>query len=213
MKAQNPGWKPQGAVPPHHGWTSLEEGKGVSPPQGAGGLRFRLLSPVPELKDLVHEWELRPPTVTLREGREMRNCRRARSSLRPKQKVFAFWSRMVTENTVGHGGTVCYSMFTFSPLGPSTDYKEGSRSFLHCTDLGVLSYQLWGLWGWKFYLCICAKSPQSCPTLCDPMDCSPPGSSVRGILQARILEWVAMPFSRGSSQPRDQIYVSCLLHW
>ena len=48
-----------------------------------------------------------------------------------------------------------------------------------------------------------AKSLQSCPTLCDPMDCSPPGSSVRGILQARILEWVAMPSSRGSSQPRD----------
>ena len=39
------------------------------------------------------------------------------------------------------------------------------------------------------------------PTLCDPMDCSPPGSSVHGILQARILEWVAMPSSRGSSQP------------
>ena len=44
---------------------------------------------------------------------------------------------------------------------------------------------------------------QSCPTLCDPMNCSLPGSSVRGILQARILEWVAMLSSRGSSQPRD----------
>ena len=44
---------------------------------------------------------------------------------------------------------------------------------------------------------------QSCPTLCDPRDCSPPGSSVHGILQARILEWVAIPFSRGPSQPRD----------
>ena len=41
---------------------------------------------------------------------------------------------------------------------------------------------------------------QSCSTLCDPMNCSPPGSSVHGILQARILEWVAIPFSRGSSQ-------------
>ena len=40
---------------------------------------------------------------------------------------------------------------------------------------------------------------QSCPTLCDPTDYSPPGSSVRGILQARILEWAAVPFSRGSS--------------
>ena len=39
-------------------------------------------------------------------------------------------------------------------------------------------------------------------TLCDPMDCSPPGSSAHGILQARILKWVAIPFSRGSSQPR-----------
>ena len=44
---------------------------------------------------------------------------------------------------------------------------------------------------------------QSCPTLCDPMDCSPPGSSVHGILQARILEWVAMAFSRGSSRSRE----------
>ena len=44
-----------------------------------------------------------------------------------------------------------------------------------------------------------AKSLQSCPTLCDPTDHSPPGSSVHGILRARILEWVAMPFSRGSS--------------
>ena len=44
---------------------------------------------------------------------------------------------------------------------------------------------------------------QSCPTLCEPMDCSPPGSSVHGIVQARILEWVAVSFSRGSSQPRD----------
>ena len=48
---------------------------------------------------------------------------------------------------------------------------------------------------------------QSCPTLCDPMDCSPPGSSVRGILQARILEWIAMPYSKGSSQPRDRTQV------
>ena len=44
---------------------------------------------------------------------------------------------------------------------------------------------------------------EPCLTLSDPMDCSPPGSSVHGILQARILEWVAIIFSRGSSQPRD----------
>ena len=48
------------------------------------------------------------------------------------------------------------------------------------------------------------KAAQSCLTLCDPMD-----STVHGILQARILEWVTLPFSRGSSQPRDQSQVSC----
>ena len=50
---------------------------------------------------------------------------------------------------------------------------------------------------------------QSCPTLCDTMDCGLPGSSVQGILQARILEWAAIPCSRGSSWPRDGTQVSC----
>ena len=49
---------------------------------------------------------------------------------------------------------------------------------------------------------------QSCPTLCDPMDCSLPRSSIHGIFQARVLEWVAISFSRGSSWPRDQTQVS-----
>ena len=53
--------------------------------------------------------------------------------------------------------------------------------------------------------CVRVKSLQSWPTLCDPMDCSLPGSSVHGISQARILEWVAMPASRGSSQPNSGI--------
>ena len=52
---------------------------------------------------------------------------------------------------------------------------------------------------------------QLCPTFCDPMNCSPPGSSVHGILQARILGWVAPPFSKGSSQPKDQTGVSCII--
>ena len=54
-------------------------------------------------------------------------------------------------------------------------------------------------------VCVHAKSLQSCPTLCNSMDCSLPGSSVHGILQAGILEWVAVSSSRGSSQPKDQI--------
>ena len=51
---------------------------------------------------------------------------------------------------------------------------------------------------------------QSCPTLCDPMDSSLPDSAIHGIFQARILEWAAISFSRGSSQPRDQTRVSCI---
>ena len=56
-----------------------------------------------------------------------------------------------------------------------------------------------------------AQSLQSCSTLCEPIDCGPPGSCVHGILQVRILEWVAMPSSRGSSQPRNQTCISRLL--
>ena len=58
-----------------------------------------------------------------------------------------------------------------------------------------------------FRMCTCSVT-QSCPTLCKPMDYSPPSSSVHEILQARILEWVAMPSSRGSSKPRDQTHNS-----
>ena len=52
---------------------------------------------------------------------------------------------------------------------------------------------------------------QSCLTLCDPIDCSIPGSSVHGIFQAIVLEWTAISFSRGSSQPRAQTWVSCIV--
>ena len=52
---------------------------------------------------------------------------------------------------------------------------------------------------------------QSCPTLCNPMDCRLPGSSVHGILKARVLEWVAISFSRGSSRPSDRTWVSCIV--
>ena len=60
--------------------------------------------------------------------------------------------------------------------------------------------------------CMRTKMLQSCPALCNPVDCSPPGSSVHGILQVRIQYWVAVPSSGGSSQPRDQtrvFYISC----
>ena len=56
--------------------------------------------------------------------------------------------------------------------------------------------------------CVHVQLLQSCSTFCDPMDCSPPGSSVHGILQARILELVAMSSSRGSSRLGDQAHIS-----
>ena len=72
----------------------------------------------------------------------------------------------------------------------------------------------WVAISWYYFLImlLCLKSvlvTQSCLTLYNPMDCSPPGSPVHGILQARILEWVAISFSRGSYRPRDQTQVSC----
>ena len=58
------------------------------------------------------------------------------------------------------------------------------------------------------HVCVHAKSLQSCPALCDPLDCCLPNFSVRRIFQARVLEWVAMPCSRGSSRSRDRTCVS-----
>ena len=75
----------------------------------------------------------------------------------------------------------------------SGHHRALSKSFLCCTV------------GPCYLFCVCA---QLCPTLCDPMDGSPPGSSLHGISQARILEWVAISYSRGSSQPKDQTCVS-----
>ena len=62
----------------------------------------------------------------------------------------------------------------------------------------------------QLHLCCCTVLCHSCPALCDPMDCSPPGSPVHGIFQARTLGWVAISFSRRSSQPRDWTHNSCV---
>ena len=60
---------------------------------------------------------------------------------------------------------------------------------------------------------MCVQSLSCARLFCNPMDYSLPGSSVKGIFQAGIFEWIAMPSSRGSSLPRDQTYISCFLHW
>ena len=102
--------------------------------------------------------------------------------------------------------------------------------------------QIWGFWSFKYitgnhgfnifgfnylsfnkylstsvcvcvWVCVCVLVAQSCPTLYDPMDDSLPGSSVHGILQARVLEWVAISFSRGPSQPRHSQPRSNQVSW
>ena len=98
-------------------------------------------------------------------------------------------------------------MFTFYSIGWNLLFKQSSLALyfkiiilFHCFDFFSES---------QLCMCVCGYSVgQSCLTLCDPMDCSPSGSSVCGILQARILEWVAISFSRGSSWPRDWTHVS-----
>ena len=104
---------------------------------------------------------------------------------------------------------------------------EGSASYLLCSGVTLeslhtyymyfecISLGMGPLFHYKFSH-VCVLSCFSCVRLCDTVDCSPLGSSVYGILQARILEWVAMVSSRGSSQPRDESYVSyisCIGRW
>ena len=83
------------------------------------------------------------------------------------------------------------------------------RSLRLCPELYLLTYIRSQLF-LNLNLSCCCLVTKSCQSLCDPMDCSPPGSSVHGILQARILEWVAISFSRGSSRPKDQTQVSLI---
>ena len=80
-------------------------------------------------------------------------------------------------------------------------------TWLIITEIQIKTTMRYHLIPVRTYVCECWVA-QLGPTLCNLMDCSPPGSSVHGILQARILEWVAIPFSRGSSQPSDRTQVS-----
>ena len=99
--------------------------------------------------------------------------------------------------------------------------KRGT--LLHCWWEFKLVQPLWQM-VWRFLkikielpcVCVCARARacakllQSCPTLWDPVDYTLPGSSAHGVLQTRILEWISIAYSRGSSQPRDQTWVSCI---
>ena len=112
-----------------------------------------------------------------------------------------------------HRGEICLgcSMPRPDPADSSSEKTpEGTRLCLTFTNffLKRQNYLNTIFCGVKETLVHSCESLWSCPTLCNPMDRGPPGSSVHGILQARILEWVAMPCSRGSSRPRDRTCVS-----
>ena len=90
-----------------------------------------------------------------------------------------------------------------------------NREAWHVAVHGVAKSWTWlrNWTGLKYSVCMCTKSFQLCLTLCDPMEYSPPRSSVHGILQAGILEWVVVPSSKGSSHARDQTHIyygSCI---
>ena len=93
-----------------------------------------------------------------------------------------------------------------------SNYNISVGLFLDCsvllTDMAFLGQYCIVLITIILYVCMCVLVTQSCLTLCDPTDCSLPGFSVHGILQAAILEWIAMPSSRESSWPFDQAHVS-----
>ena len=93
------------------------------------------------------------------------------------------------------------NMYSFSDFFPFRLLQD-----IQCTSW---CYMVGPCWLSSLYVYACSIA-HSCLTLCDPVDCSPPGSSVHEILQARILEWVAMPSSGGSSRPRGRTCLSCL---
>ena len=136
-------------------------------------------------------------------------------SEKEKPYPFILVFRTQTKHVFPNFMSVCLHVFKFSIL---KQMKE-KPVFLNISQ-GNISEKLFHLlfqiqlvrYSDLIYLLFCELClvNQSCPTLCNTMDCSPPGSSVHGILQARILERVAMPSSGGSSQPRDRTQVSLI---
>ena len=138
----------------------------------------------------------------------------------------SFWIMVFSGCMSKSGVAGSYGSSGFSFLGKLHTLLHRGHTKLHSTNsargslfsIPSLAFTVCRFfWWWPFWLgyikgskssyrCLVAKS---CPTLCDPKGCSPPGSTVHGISQVRLLECVAIPFSRGSSQPRAWTWVSC----
>ena len=111
-----------------------------------------------------------------------------------------------------HEWSICKIVFFFHLWSLKTAIHTELRGKKACCDHGKTQHNLYVISPSfaKMHECLVSEVAQWCPTLWDPMDCNSPGFSVHGILQARILEWVAIFFSRGSSQPRNRTWVSCI---
>ena len=128
-----------------------------------------------------------------------------RSLMRPKSSLEDSWPEDGrNKKSERHGFNPGFHIFCWllNLAELSLIYKSEDRCLYHMVALNMIKDQKISVGE--------VLVTQLCPTLCHPMDCSLPGSSVHGILQARILEWVSIPFSRGSSWPRDQTRVSCI---
>ena len=123
----------------------------------------------------------------------------------PLLKVITLVIRASTQGFGGHRHFIYCRYFNRNHItGEQRRYCKVS-SFIFF-PLNLIKEKKKTYWSMKIEVKVLVTQP--CPAICNPIDCSPPGSSVHGILQARILDWVAISFSRGSSQPRDQTQVS-----
>ena len=125
------------------------------------------------------------------------------------------------QNVTNRAVPVYEPCVTGLPKGECGNGKEASQKILKQFDKNNFMYvdsnnKNWGLnfvclnFFFLVIFCCCCLVAKSCPTVCNPMDCSPPGSSIHGISQTRILEWIVISFSRGSFQSRDWTQVSCI---
>ena len=150
-------------------------------------------------------------------------------------KLKEMWSKILKRNRKNYSSEICLRLYLKKGFSGGSDGKE-SETCLQCgrwfepwvrkipwsrkwqPDPVFLPGKFHGLsslggyspWGCKESVQFSSVT-QSCPTLCDSIDWGLPGSSVHGIFQAIVLEWIAISFSRGSSQPRVQTWVSCIV--
>ena len=125
------------------------------------------------------------------------------------QKLLFFFQKCSNKKSLESSGGLVVSILDFHCKGLGSIPGQGTDP----TKVHSMKKKFFELNIVELYLSICSIPylyAQLCPTLCDPMNYNPPDSSVHGVFQARILEWVATSSSRGSSRPRDQTHVSCI---